>query len=235
MSPERRALHTLIDRARRSGPSTRSLEGDAGWVAEIEPSPDGRARRIVARRPGSPAETQVVVEAGAARPPFYPDGVPFLPEVAAVATGEMISWTVQHTPDVAEALRDAVAGVEDWDLPDDLRSVAGIDRHASAEDRRAAVETARRAEVPDSMHQLMGVMRGMIARRSDEPDDPRWHDVVAYHTSAGWSMERWTGSPSGLRFHRNGEERYLQILAVSTSRQIVLWLRPPGRRVMEGA
>ena len=151
----RSARKLLLREALDVGPDVTFLEGVRGHAAVIESSETGPARIVRVSRDGDEVCWAFSLEAGADRPHFYPDDLPFHTGLPCKVNwddedGLVVSWAVLPTPEFRSKLKERMASLRGVELPEEFKNLA---EQLKGKSREEMVEIMRelRDDFPQSI------------------------------------------------------------------------------------
>ncbi|MFG1691435.1 hypothetical protein ACGF5M_04705 [Gemmatimonadota bacterium] len=212
----RTAREHLLFEALRAGPEVTTLDGIRGHTASIEPSQAGPARIIRVLH----GETEVCwafsLEAGEARPEFYPQELPYIVTLPCTLlwddeNGYHVSWMVPQSPDFQTELEKRLKSLEGMELPEGMAALAA-DLPGKSKDEKIAMMRELRESIPQATLEQGREVLG------DLPDTV--HDLISevlhFHESRGWTVSpEKVGPGASQRFsiRSEGRERHFYAMA----------------------
>ena len=198
------------------------LPGIRGHRAVLEPSAEGPARMIHVFDGDVEVGWMLVLEAGEARPPFYPPDVPYVATLsAALSWDDEVGLHVRWTPPANKArIAEMVQGVKEAGLaqaPKGLTELAKRLREAPAGDRRRVLESLEDDTEPVAA--WAKTVFGDPASGAHLPDDASaaLDQIRSFHEENGWEVLD-PGSGEGpsrrVRLGRGAEVRELYAVSV---------------------
>jgi hypothetical protein len=230
----RTARERLLFDALKAGPEVTTLAGIRGHTAVIEPSQAGPAR-IIRVLDG---ETEVCwafsLEAGEARPEFYPQELPFIVTLPCTLlwdneNGHHVSWMVPQLPDFQAELGKRLKILEGMEVPEEMVALS-TEFPGKSKDEKIAMMRELRESIPQATSDQMKEAFGDFFT-SDLPDTVHHviSEILHFHESRGWTVSpEKCGPGASQRFsiQREGGERHFYAMAAMGITVVQLYERP---------
>jgi len=218
----RTARERLLFEAKDLARDVLTLDGIRGHSARLEPSPHGPARLIRVFHDGTEVCWTFEMEAGEARPPFYPDDVPLLDRLSASVTwdeeeGLQVRWMMPSNRERIAEIMTRLAGVDLTDAPRGLGELAQELPTKTKEERAELWRDFEQRQGGPLRNWTRKMLGDVASRRLPEEVTAAVEDVVAFHEGAGWVVvdRGATEGPSRTVLMRHGStERVLQAISV---------------------
>lgn len=186
-------LKRLVRDAQAAGPDESAIEGEGGFSASIERSAVGPGRLVRVFRDGAEVYRTFSLQAGEARPPFYPDDVPYVSAGSCILTwaagsGLSVVWMLPPSDAWTASLERGLGVLEDDDafpqeVLDDFRR--RLESASEADGLRIAADL--RARLPRSLlDRLDETLGGLFAPAASPDGHAVVEEVIAFHEARGW-------------------------------------------------
>lgn len=211
----------------------RELAGKEGYNASLEPSRQGKARRVGVSHDGVEVCWTFSLESGEGRPPFYPDGVPYVGDLPSVLmwtreSGLSVKWMV---PGFEDRIQEMVAGVGERDLasvPSEITELAERMVGATSEERRsllARLVVEGGSPVGEWATNLFGEpTEGGLPRQAAEA----LQRIVEFHEESGWTVTRHESGGVPQRYELTKGQSVRRLFAMSLLGLTAIDLNEPG-------
>jgi hypothetical protein len=168
------------------------LPGRIGHSATLEPSAHGGARIIHVSRDGVEVCWAFSLEAGEARPQFYPADIPFVGELSAVLvwdvdTGLHVKWMVPGYMKRIRELRDRVGDLDEAAIPKEVTVMAERMKEASPAERKERFAELNVEEGSPVLAWAKDVF-GESAQGLPEEATRGVEEIITFHEDAGWEV-----------------------------------------------
>lgn len=186
-------LKRLVREAQAAGPDASAIEGEGGFSASIERSTVGPGRLVRISRDGVEVYRTFSLQAGEARPPFYPDDVPYVASGSciltwAAASGLSVVWMLPPSEAWTASLERGLGVLEDDDaFPQDVLDDFHRRLEGASEADGLRIAADLRARLPRQLLDRLDEALGGLFTPAASPDgQAAVSEVIAFHEARGW-------------------------------------------------
>jgi hypothetical protein len=216
------ALKKLLAEVREAPPGTTSLEGEEGLSATLEGSTVGEARMVRVSHGFQEIYWNFILQAGENKPHFFPEDLPFIPDVLCAVTwtekgGLVAFWNPPSSPDTTALMTEFSSRIEGLEVPSEMEEFLSKAKKAGKETAKGLGDLFKDVVPPSFMERAKEAAKGLFGEGLSEDASAIAETVSTFLGEGGWVGEELEGDPGHFfsRAFKKGEaERALRAVSM---------------------